>query len=463
MMTDTTPTQVAALEAFLQDHPTIKFTAPTSPDYPAAREVWNGGRLDNPLAVVQPQTPTGVSTIVKYAKAHKIPFTIRAGGHNLEGRSIVEGALLIDLRALTDVTVSSDRQSATVQGGILQKELATKLWEEGLATPMGTIPGVGYVGWATYGGYGPFSAHWGLGVDQIISATVVSPDGDIVTADETLLKGIRGGGGLFGVILDLTIKVYPLKSLLTGAIVFNSQDIIKTVTDFNAAYEELLDTGIPPELYIQQISFNTPHGRVYAVLFVWSSDDTEEGLRWSEKIASLGPVIMNNVAPTGIPGWLTANGAFVPSKMFGISRTQNIRRITPEVAKVLGQTLDRMPSDPGTMFSIQQLRGVSAEAKSNSVFATREPHLVLEILGFTTEDEAKEESEQWAKRAAEEFQQTDPNNTLPTVYISLLNTMGVESADVLRKAYGPHVPELLALKERIDPENVYSLAVPLLR
>jgi FAD/FMN-containing dehydrogenase len=111
------------------------------------------------------------------------------------------------------VAVAADRQSATVGGGILFQDLATKLWHEGLATPVGTIPSVGYVGWAIYGGYGPLSGHWGLGVDQIIGATVVNADGDIVKADETLLKGIRGVGGVFGVIVDLTIKVYPLRSV----------------------------------------------------------------------------------------------------------------------------------------------------------------------------------------------------------------------------------------------------------
>lgn len=64
-----------------------------------------------------------------------------------------------------------------------------------------------------YGGYGPFSAHWGLGADQILSATIVDANGEITKADESLLKGIRGAGGAFGIILDVTIKVYPLKSV----------------------------------------------------------------------------------------------------------------------------------------------------------------------------------------------------------------------------------------------------------
>ncbi|PYH93440.1 D-lactate dehydrogenase [Aspergillus ellipticus CBS 707.79] len=462
-MADNVDAKLAALEAFLQDHPAIKFIPPSSPHYPAARKVFHDGRLDNPLAIIQPQSPTDVSTVIKYAKAHSIPFTIRAGGHNLEGRAIVEGALVIDLRAFTAVTVSSDRKSAIIQGGILQQELANKLWDEGLATPTGTIPSVGYVGWAMYGGYGPFSANWGLGVDQILGATVINPNGEIITADEDLLKGIRGAGGLFGVIVDITVKVYPIKSVLTGAIIFDSQDIKKSVIEFNAGYNKLLDAGIPKELTIQQAAFNSPHGRAYAALFTWSGSDTEEGLRWSEKITSLGTVIMNTVAPTTIPAHLAANAALIPPTMYGSSQTHSVRRITPEVAEKIGPILERMPSSPGTMFSVHESRGTSAEEKSHSVFGTREPHFMLEILGFATEAEGRAETEQWAAQAADEILQTDPGNVLPTAYLSLLNTLSAAPDDVLKKVFGSHVKEVLDLKEKVDPENVYSLMVPLLK
>lgn len=77
----------------------------------------------------------------------------------------------------------------------------------------GTVAGVGYIGWATLGGYGPFSSKYGLGVDQILGAKLVNAKGDLVDASEELLQGIRGGGGTFGVIVELTIKVYPLKEV----------------------------------------------------------------------------------------------------------------------------------------------------------------------------------------------------------------------------------------------------------
>ncbi|KAJ5368900.1 D-lactate dehydrogenase [Penicillium cataractarum] len=459
-------TQLTTLETFLQGYPAIKYILPSSPEYPAARKPWNGARLDNPMAVVQPQSPSDVAALVKFAKLNSIPFTIRSGGHNLEGRCVVQDALLIDMRALTDVTISSDRKTATVQGGILQDELANKLWEHGLATPTGAVPTVGYVGWAMYGGYGPFSAHWGLGVDQILGATVVNPNGDIVKADGVLLEGIRGAGGLFGVIIDLTIKVYPLSSLLAGPILFDPTDITKTFIDFNAAYEELLNSeGLPPQLTIQQICFNGPMGRAFGALFLWSGTDIEEGKRWSENIGSLGPLLVNMVAPTTMPEWFVANGAMIPSSLAGSGFSHNVRRMSPLIAETIGPNLAIMPSDPGCMVSIHQLRGPSAGPQDHpSVFATREPHYMLELLGFATSGD-QEVSKQWALQTTEEIERADPENLLPTSYISVYNStiQAKSSAEALEKTYGPNAEVLKDLKAKVDPEGVFALTVPALK
>ncbi|GFF43959.1 6-hydroxy-D-nicotine oxidase [Aspergillus lentulus] len=463
-MTDTA--QLTALESFLQEHSTIIYIPPSSADYPSARKIWNSSRRDKPLAIVQPQSPSDVASLIRFTKSQSLPFTLRSGGHNLEGRSIVDGALLIDLRALNAVTIAPDRKSATVQGGILQGELANRLWAEGLATPTGTVPSVGYVGWATYGGYGPFSSHWGLGVDQILGATLINPDGEIIAADEALLQGIRGAGGLFGVIVDLTIKVYPLTTLLAGAILYDSTNITQTFIAFNAAYRALLDRDpLPPQLVIQQIAFNSPSaGRLLAAIFVWSSSDTTTGNTWATRIAALAPCLANTVSETTIPSLLTSTGALIPSSAYGAPSTHSIRSITPAVAETIGEYLDSMPSDPGTMFSIHQLRGPSAMAQKHStVFAAREPHYMLEFLGFAAEETRSADAMEWAVQMARGIERADPVTILPTAYVSLYSSAAAISSDeVLRKVYGDQAGVVRDLKRGFDPGNVFRLTVPLL-
>ncbi|KAL5338364.1 hypothetical protein BJX70DRAFT_366891 [Aspergillus crustosus] len=479
-MTTPTPTptpttsQLSALEALLKSHPSIIYTPPTSPSFSSAARVWNNSRhaANTPLAVVQPQSPSDVAALIEFTKQTSIPFTIRAGGHNLEGKALVDKALLIDLRAFTSVAVAEDRKSATVGGGILQQELGNRLWEEGLATPTGAVPAVGYVGWAIYGGYGPFSSHWGLGVDQIIGATVVTADGEIVAADEERLQGIRGAGGVFGVILDLKIKVYPLTGFLAGAIIFDSTEIPTSFTTFNANYKALLATTPPPaQLSLQQIVVNSPHGPTFAAIFVWSGDaaSTEEGLSWSTKIGALAPLVVNTVAPTTIPDWFRGNEALVPENVYGSSWTFDVVfPVSPSLVKALAQNLGRLPSDPVAMFSLHELRAVSpsvGDQAGKSVFSenARQPHYMIEILGFATTDEAREASQVWGARTAEEAEGVarGEGTLLPSVYISLYDSANASSADgLLEMVYGEKKEALKELARRFDPEGVFRLAVP---
>lgn len=236
--------------------------------------------------------------------------------------------------------------------------------------------------------------------------------------------------------------------------------------EFNAAYEKLLDSeGIPPQLTIQQICFNGPTGRAFGALFLWSGTDLEEGKRWSEKIAGLGPLLVNLVAPTTIPEWFAANGAIVPPNIAGSGFSHNARRITSPVAEAIGRNLVRMPSDRGAMLSIHQLRGPSAGPQNHaSVFATREPHYMLELLGYVTSGD-QEVSRQWAFSTAEEIKRADPEILLPTAYVSVYNSaiQAKSATEALDKTYGPKAAVLKDLKAKFDPEGVFSLTVPALK
>ncbi|PYH72073.1 FAD-binding oxidoreductase [Aspergillus vadensis CBS 113365] len=415
--------QVTALEAFLLSHPSIGYIPPTSPEYVlTASRGWIAGINARPLAIVQPQSAADVAAVVKFTKSNAVPFTVRSGGHNLEGHSIVDGALLINLRALTTVTIAQDHQSATVQEDILQE---------------------GEAGHSDR--FYPYHQICQLG--HILGATVVDTNKKIIITDEFLLHGIRGAGGIFGIIVDVTIKVYPLTKFLAGAIIFDSTDIAQIIITFNAAYEDFLSTeGLPPLVTLQQAALNSPHGR---------------------KISSLAPLLISTVDPTTIPDWFTSNGALVPEAVYGSLQTHNVRCITPAVAEVIGRNVALMPSDPGTMLSIHQLRGQSAgedvSKLEHSVFATREPHYMLEILGCATDVQNAGTSEEWAVQTAKEVAQVDEGNVLSTAYVSLMRLASMKPDEAVKKAFGTNADVVRELKERVDPQNVFALALPALK
>jgi hypothetical protein len=168
------------------------------------------------------------------------------------------------------------------------------------------------------------------------------------------------------------------------------------------------------------------------------------------------------VSETTIPAWFAANGALVPPSIAGSGFSHNVCRISPLTAGAIGRILARMPSGRGHMVSIHQLRGPSAGPQSHpSVFATREPHYMLELLGFVTDGDL-EPSRQWALQAAEEIQQAEPSNVLPTAYISVYNS-GIQAnspIEALEKTYGDKAQVLKDLKAKVDPEGVFALTVP---
>jgi len=202
-----------ALRVFLEDFPNLEWAFPLSPKYLGLRNIYNQSSNAVPLAIICPKTPQDVASLVKFARIYEVGIAIRVGGNDIFARSMIGGAMVLDLRAISSVVVNEGRTCAKTGGGILVGDLAAVLEEHGLATPTGAIPFIGYVGWATLGGYGLFSSYFGLGVDQILGATVVTASGEIVKADQELLGGIRGAGGSFGVIIEMEIKVYPLQKV----------------------------------------------------------------------------------------------------------------------------------------------------------------------------------------------------------------------------------------------------------
>ena len=197
------------LEDFLADHPSIKVTLPADPSFSSAKQIFIESS-EEPLLIARPKTENDVASLVGHLSSTSTPLVVRAGGHDISGRSVVQGAVQIDLRDIAHVRVANDRATARIGGGILQQTCLEALEKEGLLCTTGNTGVVGWPAWAMMGGYGILAPKYGLGCDQIVGARVALANGTLVDADARLLKAIRGAGTSFGVIVELQIKVYPL-------------------------------------------------------------------------------------------------------------------------------------------------------------------------------------------------------------------------------------------------------------
>lgn len=207
------------LELLRGSLPDMKIVARTDDEsqYDQLTTSWSRphGQIHPPYAVLCPRSTEEICSIVKLLKPLHYPLAVRSGGHDFWARSTgpAVDALILDIREIDQVKVDKNN-IAEIGGGANHSKVIKELEKCGRLAVTGGCPSVGYVGWACCGGYGLQSSLLGLGVDQIVGATIVNADGDVIEADDNLLWGIRGAGTALGIITGLKIKTYPFQPVL---------------------------------------------------------------------------------------------------------------------------------------------------------------------------------------------------------------------------------------------------------
>src|SRR6516165_11194107 len=192
--------------------------------YDTSVQIWNAAVTHEPALIVRPESPAEVRAAVLAARTHDLPLSVRGGGHDWAGRSLRHGGLVVDLAHMRHVVIDPVVRIATVQGGATAAEVIAAARPHGLVAATGNCGGVGMAGLTLGGGYGPLNGQFGLALDNLVSAEVVLADGRIVTADAThepeLFWALRGGGGNFGVVTSMVVRLHPVDQLIGGLIVF---------------------------------------------------------------------------------------------------------------------------------------------------------------------------------------------------------------------------------------------------
>jgi FAD/FMN-containing dehydrogenase len=217
----TATTAAPALAACLRAEGFIsRIVEPGDADYDRARAGWNGAIDRRPAAVAFARDADDVAAAVRATRIAGVPFTIRAGGHSISGRSVRDGALCIDIRGLDAVDVDADRAVVRVGGGALLGELDAATQEHGLAVPAGQISHTGVGGLTLGGGLGWLMRRHGLTIDSLLAAEVVLADGRLVRASEhehpDLFWALRGGGGDFGAVTTFEFRAHRVGPLVLG-------------------------------------------------------------------------------------------------------------------------------------------------------------------------------------------------------------------------------------------------------
>jgi FAD/FMN-containing dehydrogenase len=190
--------------------------------------------IGKPDVVVRPRDASGVAAALRYAASAGLPVSVRSGGHSPAGHSTNDGGMVIDLRYLHEVRVlDRDARQVRVGAGATWGKVAVTLRQAGLALTSGDTASVGVGGLTLAGGIGWMVRRYGLAIDAVTAADVVTADGQLVRADATehpdLLWALRGGGGNFGVVVSLDFTAQPVAAVHYGAIVYRLDTPLGTV------------------------------------------------------------------------------------------------------------------------------------------------------------------------------------------------------------------------------------------
>ncbi|MFF2330796.1 MULTISPECIES: FAD-binding oxidoreductase [unclassified Streptomyces] len=304
------------------------------------------------------------------------------------------------------------------------------------------------------GGYGPLSGRFGLALDNLLSADVVLADGSVVTADAErepdLFWALRGGGGNFGLVTSMRVRLHRVPTLLSGTVTY-PWDQVETVL---AGLSDVLSES-PDELTVQSGVLPGPDGKPVVFLSpTWSGEDTAAGERALAPLGTLGTPLVSRVAPTTVPEMLASIDAQFPFGRHVEIRPRSVPSLTPGVRDMLslaGSTL----TSPHSAVSVHSLHGAAARVPvTETAFGNRDPHLMVEIIAlWEPGDTRAAEHRAWAGKLTDALK----SDALPGGYPNLL---GPDEAAQIAHAYGPNTERLLAVKRRFDPDHVFR-AIPL--
>jgi hypothetical protein len=422
---------------------------PEDAAYDEVRRLWNGRVNKRPAAIVRCANVADVVQTVRWARSQGLALSVRSGGHDWAGRALCDEGVVIDCSRMRAVSVDPRSRVARVEAGATAGDLIDAAKEDGLATTTGAVSSVGLAGLTLGGGYGPLMGKYGLAADNLLSAQVVTADGELVTASATdhedLFWGLRGAGGNFGAVVSLEYRLHPLTQVVSGLLLFPIDEAPTVLRH----YSEFIKTA-PDELTIQFGFIQTPDGRPVLFLSPVYCGPAEDGERVLAPLRSFGTPVADQIRPISYGALINAMNALAPKGRHYFMQTQSLDALRVETIDVLVD-LARQFSSPFSAVSVPHFHGVASRVPvSQTAFALRRDHLMIEIIAAwePASPHGDRPHVQWARNGS---------RALAPHALQGGNVNMLDQTEEMRVplAFGPNYERLVALKRRYDPADVF--------
>ena len=435
---------------------------PGDPEYDEARHVWNGMIERRPMAIVRAAGTDDIVPVLRIARELGLPLAIRGGGHNVAGNGTVDDGLVLDLGNLRRVDVDAETRLVTVEPGVTLADLDRATEPHGLAVPIGVVSATGIAGLTLGGGVGWLTRTYGLTVDNLRAASVITARGDHLPASATdnadLFWGLRGGGGNFGVASSFTFQAY-----LQGPEVF-AGTFIYELPRWTAALRALAAWArdVPPEIN-PLVTFMVPPpawelgDRVLMFLgFAWAGADHPSAERVVAALRAAAKPDVEVLEPTRWLAWQSAFDDLLPKGVRAYWKNASFDRLDEGLIETI---VDRAGAQTwyGTAADLHLMGGTfGSVAEDATAFPNRSAEYWLNIYGFWGDAADDPARVAWVRG----FAAATAPHAMIGQYVNFLGDEGPK-ADAHQQAvaaYGPaKLERLVALKRKYDPDNLFRL------
>ncbi|MEO6568487.1 MAG: FAD-binding oxidoreductase [Opitutaceae bacterium] len=432
---------------------------PGDDGYDKARTVWNAMINRRPALVVHCAGVADVLQAVAFARNHGLLTAMKGGGHNIAGNGVCEGGLLIDLSGMRTVRVDPQAQIAHVGPGATLADFDHECQAFGLATPVGINSTTGIAGLTLGAGFGWLSRKYGMTIDNLLAADIVTADGRLLRASEKenadLFWAIRGGGGNFGIVTRFEFKLHPVgPNVLTGLFVYPLKDAVGALKHYRDFCRKLgEDTTVwtvlrkaPPLPFLPA----AVHGTEVIIFAFCHTGDPEAGQNAVAPLRKLGTLLGEFVGMQPYCAWQQAFDPLLTPGARNYWKSHNFVDLSDGAIEVVVKSIAKLPSPHCEIFFGAIGGATTRPAADATAYSHRTTNYVCNVHGRWETAEEDKACIEWARGF---FRDAAPFAT-GGVYVNFLTD---DEPDRIKAAYGPGYDRLVAAKQKYDPQNLFRM------
>lgn len=426
---------------------------PTDAGYDDVRRIHNGMFVRRPALIARCLGTADVIDAVRFARTHELELAVRGGGHSVAGKSVCEGGLMLDLSLMKGIHVDPGRRTVRAQGGVTWGEFDRETQLYGLATTGGVVSTTGIAGLTLGGGLGWLMGKQGLAADNLISAEVVTAAGDVVRAsvegDRDLFWGLRGGGGNFGVVSWFEYRLHPVGPVTSGLVAH----AIERARDVLQFFREVT-SSVPDELTLSGGLLHAPDGSgvPLAVIVACHCGSLAEGEAAIRPIKRFGSPVVDTIGPASyVDTNTTIFDPGFPRGAMNYWKSSFLAELSDEAIDALIAQFAVCPS-PMSGLVLEHFHGAATRVGvGETAFPHRRESYNLLVVSQWLDPKDDEKNIAWGRATYDALR---PHMARES-YVNYQTEDETEGA--VEHAYGPNYERLVALKNKLDPTNLFHL------